>query len=71
MRIDLSARLSIFGAPGNARCAHAGANAVDLLLNSLANPTPPLESHVITGELIIRGSTGPAPAAGTPHGSRS
>lgn len=46
----------------NARCALAGANAVDLLLNSLANPAPPLESHVITGELIIRGSTGPAPA---------
>lgn len=46
----------------NARCALAGANAVDLLLNGLANPTPPLESHVITGELIVRGSTGPAPA---------
>lgn len=52
----------------NARCALAGANAVDLLLNSLANPTPPIESHVITGELIIRGSTGPAPAPGTPPG---
>jgi LacI family transcriptional regulator len=45
-----------------AHCALAGANAVDLLLNGLANPTPPIESHVIKGELVIRGSTGPAPA---------
>ncbi|PZQ83999.1 MAG: LacI family transcriptional regulator [Ancylobacter novellus] len=50
----------------NARCALAGANAVDLLLNSFANPSPPLESHVITGELIIRSSTGPAPAIRPP-----
>lgn len=46
----------------DARCALAGANAVDLLLNGFANPSPPSESHVITGELVVRGSTGPAPA---------
>lgn len=46
----------------NARCAIAGANAVDLLLNGFATPAPPTASHVITGELVIRGSTGPAPA---------
>jgi LacI family transcriptional regulator len=45
----------------NARCALAGANAVDLLLNGFANPAPPTDSHVITGELVVRSSTGPAP----------
>ncbi|MDQ2084265.1 LacI family DNA-binding transcriptional regulator [Xanthobacteraceae bacterium Astr-EGSB] len=44
-----------------ARCALAGANAVDLLLDGFANPTPKADSHVITGELIVRNSTGPAP----------
>lgn len=46
----------------NARCAVAGANAVDLLLNGFANPARPTDSHVITGELVVRNSTGPAPA---------
>ena len=50
----------------NAFCALAGANAVDLLLDRLASPTPRADSHVITGELVIRGTTGPAPAAKPP-----
>lgn len=55
----------------NAHCALAGANAVDLLLNGFANPTPPIESHVIKGELIIRGSTGPAPAPAPAPGGKA
>lgn len=46
----------------NAFSALAGAKAVDLLLDGLANPPSPTDSHVITGELVIRGTTGPAPA---------
>lgn len=50
----------------NAFAALAGANAIDLLLDGLADPTPPTNSHVITGELVIRGTTGPAPTATLP-----
>lgn len=46
----------------NAFSALAGANAVDLLLDGLANPPSPTDSQVITGELVIRGTTGPAPS---------
>jgi DNA-binding LacI/PurR family transcriptional regulator len=46
----------------NACCALAGANAVDLLLDGLSGPPTPTERHVITCELVIRGSTGPAPS---------
>lgn len=46
----------------SAQCALAGGNAVDLLLNGLTSPSPGGERHVITCELIVRQSTGPAPA---------
>lgn len=45
-----------------AHCALAGTSAVDLLLDGLASTYPSAERQVITGDLIVRGSTGPAPA---------
>lgn len=45
-----------------AHCALAGSNAVDLLLDALTSSSPRGERQVITGELIVRQSTGPAPA---------
>ncbi|QIB32290.1 LacI family DNA-binding transcriptional regulator [Ancylobacter pratisalsi] len=50
----------------NAFSALAGANAVDLLLDGLANPPSPTDSHVITGELVTRSTVGPAPAKKQP-----
>lgn len=44
----------------NASCGLAGATAVDLLLDRLADPAATARSHVITGELLVRGTTGPA-----------
>jgi LacI family transcriptional regulator len=54
-----------------AHCALAGASAVDLLLDTLANPSPSAERQVITGDLIVRGSTGPAPARHSPSAGRT
>jgi DNA-binding LacI/PurR family transcriptional regulator len=45
----------------DAHCAQAGAQAVDLLLDSLLEEGPHGGSHVIAGELIVRGTTGPVP----------
>ncbi|WEK50827.1 MAG: LacI family DNA-binding transcriptional regulator [Candidatus Kaistia colombiensis] len=45
----------------DAHCAEAGARAVDLLLDSLLEEGPLDNSLVIPGELIVRGTTGPAP----------
>jgi LacI family transcriptional regulator len=54
-----------------ADCALAGTSAVDLLLDALAGTSPTAERQVITGELIVRGSTGPAPARQTPPTRRT
>ncbi len=55
----------------NACCALAGATAVDLLLDGLANPAAPTERRVITGELVIRGSTGAVAEHQAPHSAPS
>ncbi|MCS0495713.1 LacI family transcriptional regulator [Ancylobacter sp. MQZ15Z-1] len=51
----------------NAYCGLAGAKAVDLLLNGLSEPAAPVDTPVIVGELIVRGTTGPAPQGGVPN----
>lgn len=45
----------------DAFCAEAGRRAVDLLIDGFVHPPPP-DRHVIRGELVVRATTGPAPA---------
>lgn len=54
----------------NAHCALAGSRAVDLLLDGLFGPETPGESLIIAGELIVRGTTGAAPARRKPGPKR-
>jgi LacI family transcriptional regulator len=53
-----------------AHCMQAGAAAVDLLLDSLADGAVAPQRQVITGELIVRATTGAAPAGKKSSGHR-
>jgi DNA-binding LacI/PurR family transcriptional regulator len=50
-----------------AHCARAGAAAVEMLLDAQARASATPSRLVLTGELIVRGSTGPAPHVSPLH----